>query len=294
MYFQPPCCFNGTIVITFILVLPMSDKHLTATLRIEGGSADQGLLDIYDAANTIYGLARAVNLVGHAFANDEVVRTKAQNAHGMHAYIRASTKGCFEEHVDVFFENKTVIHFGRSVINGIFWDYLTTCWSSAIGVESEVTTPYVAKVLRKNELFRYEISDALEVPMQLLHKCIAKDDKVKIYLSRPKVGDILTFNRQSLDYVSVREEREESFEILGNVTRFNVLSDFGRLYSDQDGRVISFRLDEKSAEKLKSKAVESMQEVADGKDGKRNFLVSPVVSAQGNVKKYVLHSIKKA
>lgn len=45
----------------------MEVKEVNLILRLEGGVADEGLLDIYDAANTITGLARAVNLVAHFF-----------------------------------------------------------------------------------------------------------------------------------------------------------------------------------------------------------------------------------
>lgn len=58
----------------------MEVKEVSLILRVEGGVADEGLLDVYDAASTITGLARTVNLVAHAFANDEEVRTKNQGA----------------------------------------------------------------------------------------------------------------------------------------------------------------------------------------------------------------------
>lgn len=270
----------------------MLNKEVNAIIRIEGGIADEGLLDIYDAANTISGLARAVNLVAHSFANDEVVRTRAQNAHGSRAYIRASTKGCFEENVDIRFTPKTIKKIGKTVIVGNFWDYLTLCWLAAVGKEHVPTTPFVHQVLKNNELFIHEIADALEVPMQLLHKSIATDQETRIFLHRPRVGDVMTLDSSTLEYVSIRDESEDRYEIVGNVTRFNVLSYFGRLYSDNDNRVISFRLSERSAQRLKSIAVSSMQEVANDEEGKRVFDVTPVVSSHGVVKRYIVHDIK--
>lgn len=56
----------------------MNEKEVSLILRIEGGIADEGLLDAYDAANTIYGLARAINLISHAFSNKEEVRKRTR------------------------------------------------------------------------------------------------------------------------------------------------------------------------------------------------------------------------
>ncbi|GFM90921.1 hypothetical protein PSCICP_08930 [Pseudomonas cichorii] len=124
-------------------------------LRVEGGVADEGLLDVYDAASTITGLARTVNLVAHAFANDEEVRTKNQGAKGAQAFIHSSRKGCFEEQVDIRFGEKIIKKVGASVLVGVFWDYLSWTLSSSVGVYFEPKTSYVKKSLpvkRKNYL----------------------------------------------------------------------------------------------------------------------------------------------
>lgn len=70
----------------------MDAKEISLILRIEGGVADEGILDIYDAANTIYGLARTVNLVSHSLSNNEEVRTKNQSAKGAKAFVHSSKK----------------------------------------------------------------------------------------------------------------------------------------------------------------------------------------------------------
>ena len=270
----------------------MQQKTVSALFRIEGGPADEGVLDIYDAANTIYGLARALNIVSHAFANDDEIRKRADNAHGAHTYIHSSIKGCFEEKVDIRFEAGRAAKLGPSVLVSNFWDYLLLSWSSAVGVEYQPTTAHVRRSLRKNEDFTYEIADALETPMLHMQKSIARDNDVKIMLNRPKVGDVLTFDTSSLAFVTVRDEKTHKSWISGNVTKFNVLSDFGRLYSDEDERVLSFRLAHPDDQKMRSLAVNSMQEVVQGLPGKLRFEVSPVVSAQGIVKRYIVHSIR--
>lgn len=269
-------------------------KEVSLILRIEGGLADNGILDIYDAASTIYGLARATNIIAHSFANEEEVRTRASSAHGSQTFIHSSKKGCFEEQVDIKFNESVVKKMGHSVISNNFWDYMTCSWSAATGKPQDPVTAYVKKLLRTDEDFFHVISDALETPMQKIHEAIKRESDVKIFLSRPRIGDILTLDKDSLDYVTVREELEATSYIVGNVTRYNVLSDFGRLYSDQEGRVISFRIANRDNARVRSLAIKSMQEKAQEEEGKMHFKVSAVVSAQGVVKRYIVHDISSS
>lgn len=269
----------------------MSDKEISLIFRLEGGIADDGLLDVYDAANTIYGLARAVNLVSHSFLNGEEVRKKNQNAHGAKAFIHPSKKGCFEEQIDIRFENKSVQKIGHSVLANTFWDYLNWTWHAAVGFSYQPQTPQVKKISDKNDLFIYEISDALESPMQLIHRAIAHDSSMKAFLSRPRIGDSLELTSDTLDYVSIREEQTQTEYILGNITRVNVLSQFGRLFSDEEGRVISFELANPDDKRVRGLALKSMQSHNEGETGKMHLKVTKIVSAQSVVKRYVVHDI---
>lgn len=269
----------------------MSEKEVSLSFRLEGGVADEGILDVYDAANTIYGLARAVNLVAHSFANNEEVRKKNQSAHGAKAFIHSSKKGCFEEQIDIRFASNVVQKIGPSVLSNTFWDYLNWTWHEAVGLSYEPQTSQVRKVSENNDLFIYEIADSLESPMQLMHRAIDRDKSIRAFLSRPRVGDLLELSSATLDYVSVREEQTETEYILANITRVNVLSQFGRLFSDEEGRVISFELANQDDKRVRGLALKSMQNHNEGESGKVHIKVSKIVSAQGVVKRYVVHDI---
>lgn len=271
----------------------MSDPQtITAIFRIEGGTSDEGRLDIYDAADTINGLARALNIVTHAYANSDAVRKRADNAHGANTYIHSSTKGCFEEKIDIVFDHKTATKLGPSVLSANYWDYLAMSWSAASGKSYTPTTSRTKRLVEKNPDFPFLIADALESPLQNLHKAIAKDQSVNIYLERPRVGDLINFNVSTLGFVTTREENKNQFTIEGNVTKFNVLSDFGRFFSDHDNRVMSFRLasENKTMQKL---ALQSMQDFVNNEGGKVELDVTPVLSAQSVIKRYVVHALRK-
>lgn len=268
-------------------------KEVSLILRVEGGVADEGLLDVYDAANTITGLARTVNLVAHAFANDEEVRTKNQAAKGAQAFIHSSRKGCFEEQVDIRFGEKIAKKVGATVLVGVFWDYLSWTLSSSVGIAYEPQTSYVKKIAsnKKKELFIDEVADALESPMYLIHKAIMSDEKVKIFFNRPRVGDTLALDISTLDYVTVRDIEAESVYIVGNVTKLSVLSHYGRLFSDEEKKVVSFALAHPDDHRLKGLSLRSMQEYNDGLPGKVNLRVKKVVSANGVIKRYIVEDI---
>lgn len=269
------------------------EKDVTALVRVEGGIADEGMLDMYDAASMIHGLARGLNMVAHSFANNEEIRVRASAAQGVQTFIHSSKKGCFEEQIDIRFSNRIVAKMGHSVIANNFWDYLAYSWSAATGRFIDPASSHLQKVVSRADDFMYDIGDALESAMQDIHKPILRDVNARIVLARPRMGDILELNKSTLDYVTTRTEKTKVFELTGNVTRYNVLSDFGRLFSDAEKRVISFRLANPDDNDMKQKVVQSMQDHVSGRPGKLTFAVSQVVSSQGQVKRYIIHRISK-
>ncbi len=269
----------------------METKELSLVLRIEGGTADEGLLDVYDAADTISGIARAINILTHSFANDEKLRKQGQSAHGARAFIHSSKKGCFEEQIDIHFDGKVVNKIGSSVIKNAFWDYLNWTWSYALGEEREPSTSYVKNVATKKELFVDEIANILESPLQDIHKSITRDKDITIYINRPRIGDILTLNSDTLDYVTTREEQTETEYVTGNITRTSVISHFGRLFSDEENRVLSFEFANPDDRRAKDLALKSMREYNQGRDGKFHLKVSKILNARGAVKRYIVHDL---
>lgn len=266
-------------------------EELNFNLRIEGGDADHGTLDIYDAANTMYGLARATNIVTHAFCNAEEVRKKGNTALGAKAFIHPSKKGCFEEKIKIVFADAIVQKIGPSVIVKNFFDYLSWCWSESVGITYHPKTPFVKKITRTNSDFIDEIAFSLESPMLLMQKTIKNNRNVNIYIERPAVGDLLQLNDNTFDYVSEIITENIQFNIIGNVTRYNILSDFGRMYSEHDEKVVSFNLKEKSP-RIQDLVTKSMNDKTRNMEGKVMFVVSRVTSQSGQLKRYIVHDVQ--
>jgi hypothetical protein len=268
-----------------------NSKIVSASIRVEGGLADKGLIDIHDASIMMMGIARSLNVVAHAFANSNEIRKRASTAAGSQTFIRAAEKGCFEEHIEVHFEQATVRKIGESVISGHFWDYLIATWGKAIGLESDIDSPYLQRLLKSDDLFIDELAEALEEPFQDLHRPITRNNVCKIILARPRKGDVLTFNNESRAFVVTQEVESKQSYVVGNVTRFNILSGYGRLYSDSEQRVMSFLLEHTNDTRMQGLIVKSMQQRTQGDGGKMHFLVSRTVSANGVVKKYTVYDV---
>ncbi|PUA17201.1 hypothetical protein [Glaciimonas sp. PCH181] len=263
-------------------------KELSLTIRFEGGDADEGRLPIYDAAAAITGLARSLNIVSHSFANEEEIRKQADHANGVSIQLQASQKGCFEEQVNIKFEGSVCERIGYSVITNHYWDYLTWCWSTAVGVEYEPSSTYLKKLVNSDNAIIYEIADALESSMAKLQRPIKTDSNMTMILARPRIGDIMTLDSDTLLYVSTLKEASESQNITGNVTKFSILSGFGRLYDDELKHTVSFQAVEDPSQRLKSLLVKSMQQRLKGEGGKLSFQVRAVTNAQSKVKRYIV------
>lgn len=269
----------------------MTTKDISLIIRIEGGIADEGMLDVYDAADTISGIARSINIVAHAFGNDEKIRRQGQGAHGAHAFIHSSKKGCFEEQIDIQFDEKIVSKIGSSVITNAFWDYLSWTWAYTLGEEKNPSTAYVKKISRNKELFVDEIANVLEAPLRDMHKPISRDKEIAIFINRPRIGDVLKLDAETLDYVTTREEQVDLEYIIGNITRTSVVSEFGRLFSDDENRILSFEFQNPNDRRAKDLALRSMSEFNQGRDGKFYIKVTKVLNARGAVKRYIVHDL---
>ena len=83
-------------------------KTLDVVIRYDGSTADSGQLNLYQAAESLDGIARVVNVIVHAFANDGQIRERLKAPEGAETYLSAAKKGCFEETVTIVFDSETV------------------------------------------------------------------------------------------------------------------------------------------------------------------------------------------
>jgi hypothetical protein len=262
-------------------------------IRAEGGEADNGRVNLYDGSKTIGGLARCLNLVAHAFANNEKVRTKGDNPRDVKTFLHASTKGCFEERVDLEFSDAFAEKMGLTVVQKNFWDYLKWSWSAAIGQQYEPTTPYVRALEQQKTPYADEIAEGLQAAMVDFHRLISEDERITIRLAKLKGPDELEFNFETYQYVAASIRSNEKIYVYGNVTKYNILSGSGRYYDSEKRMIVSFLLlDHKSKSNDESLAVRSMDQRILGDEGKIRFSGYSVTTARGVLKRFLVDSIE--
>ena len=268
-------------------------KEIEFKISYSGGSAADGLLDIYNAGVSARGLSRALAITVHAFLNDGEIRRRAERARGAKIYIYAPRHGSFEEVIRIVVADPVAAGIGMSVIGAAFYDFLKWTWSAAVGKITEPQTPHVRRIADRIEPFLGEIAAVLESPMQELHRPIEGDHAIKINVVRPRVGSIIELDLDTLAYVSTRSETEIAEDIIGNVTRYNILSGFGRFFADDEDRTISFDLDEDVSAAEKELLTWSLHQRSQGRDGKILLDAYRIINARGELNRFKILAVRK-
>lgn len=266
---------------------------LNFKISYTGGPADNGLLDIYDASVSTRGLARALSITTHAFINDGQIRSRAERVTGAKVYLHPPRHGSFEELVTIAFADPVATAIGTSVISAAFWDFLKWTWSEAVGKVHLPTTPFVNRIDNRVEPFINEMGIALESAMEELHRPIQGVQNMEISISRPRVGEIIRLDSTTRAYVSIRDEGDVD-EIVGNITKYNILSGYGRMFVDELDRTVPFDLHHDVSPAEKALLTKSMDERNRGLDGKITVNASRIVTGRGELKRFKVYGVGPA
>lgn len=205
-------------------------------IRYTGGDADEHMLPLYDGTTSILGISQALQLVVHAYINDEVV-SRATALRGARMYIKPAQQGSY------LFELVTLIEAypataGISAV--VFYDFLKVALSRATGsINAEPETKSLRKDFEKREPFFDDLAETLEGSLQRAHRPIGGGVEV-INIGRPR-SDLIQLDQQSSDWVNTREEITELVTVTGNVTRYNSNTLNGRIYIEELGKIVPFK-----------------------------------------------------
>lgn len=270
------------------------DKVADIVVRYDGLTADEGRLDLYEASESLEGLTRVINVVVHAYVNNNEVRERLNSPVGADTYFTGARKGCFETSLEVSFGEDAVNRIKPSVIVPNFWDYLTCSVAAAVGRDHEPSSPMVKKILAKEDAIFEQIAEEIEGPLQKLHRPIKTKGAELITFARPKAGDIFSLDKNTLSYVSVLEQADDLANWTGNVTKYNSLSGVGRMYVDQMGHTLPFKIIRFKENEIAHKAAAaSLLERVHEEGGKRKIVGFAVRNSLGNIKKIIVQEINK-
>lgn len=269
-------------------------KEINIKIVYDGGIAEEGLLELYDAGTSLSGFARALAITTHALLNDGNIRKRAESIEGTKLYISSSRHDSFIEVITVVITSEAARAVGLSILANAFWDFVKWSWSKTVGKEAEPETPYVKRFTEGKPELGDEISLALETAMQQAHRPILQDKETTIDIRRPRGGSILSLDTETLAYVTTSDESDLVENQIGNVTRYNIFSGFGRFYDDTQGCTIPFDLDDSVSLDEKRLLTWSMDQRQQGNHGKLGIDVKCFTNAKGNIKRYRVFSVRIA
>lgn len=270
-------------------------SNIRFSISYHNGHAHHGYLDFYDASASLQGFAKALSITTHALLNQGEIRRRGHTIRGANLYINPSRKGSFEQFGTLVIDHGATI--GVSVAAAAFYDLIKWTWSKTVNATAEPETAYVRRLVPEDRIepFIGEMEEVLESPLEQALRPISSDDSIEIALNRPRVGNIITLDSRSLANVSARSDSDLTTDILGNVTRYNILSGYGRLYSNELARTISFKVTEDVTVNEKQWLTWSLHNSQDSADsGKLFFDARAVKSARGALKRYLVESVRQA
>lgn len=266
---------------------------ITFAIAYHYGDAEQGRLDMYDASISFQGFARALSITAHALLNDGEVRRKGNRIEGGELFILPSRKGSFEQLVTFVITNKEAI--GASIAAAAFYDLMKWTWSKVLDFNFEPETPHVRRLADRIEPFIGEMEEALEIPLEQAHRPIKMDDGVIITVKRQRVGEVIRLDSETLQNVSLQTELEPQKDIRGNVTRYNMLSGYGRFYDDVLQRTVSFKIDDQVSSVKKQFLTLSLHHAQQTQGaGKLLIEAKRTITPRGVVKRYLISDIRQA
>lgn len=130
-----------------------------------------------------------------------------------------------------------------------------------------------------------ELPAVLESALHQLHRPIRQNPEMTVAVAMADGPTLVTFDMETNAALESHEISLSEPEI-GNVTRYNTLSRWGRFFSQSQGRVVSFYLAGSVTEHERSLVTWSLHESNLKRDGGLELHARALVSPSGHVKRY--------
>lgn len=255
----------------------------------EGGMYDEGLSDLYDGSKSLNGFSRAISIVAHALVNEEIIY-KATAMKGIDIYRKASRKGSFVEIFEVY---PYAAGVATGITANVFCDMLKYSFNLAVGKFYEPETRRVKQLLKRKEPIIGQLHEALEEPLKEMHRPIKKNANVTIDVgsSRKK---LIHFDQRTCEYLfnDIVSDLQEG--IVGNVTKYNTLTGYGRMYIDSMSKTYSFKIEDFLSSTEKHFITWSLDEAYDNRGGgKLSLDVRTIETVDGVIKRIIVYKVSK-
>lgn len=248
--------------------------------HFQHGSAESGRLDLYDAGVSLEGIARTTAIITHAYLNGGI-RTRGDAAHGAKFYIRAPKQGSFLYEV--------VIWTGTAIAAGVFYDFTKYAIRETVGYFTSPDDEYAA-LQKRIEPTIGELPAALEAPLDAVHRPIRREPAIELDVTRPRGEKLAHLDKDSAAHLQLRTVTPPH-PIVGNVTRYNTLTGWGRFYDRTEERAVSFFLKESIPQDQRSLITWSLHEANTGQPGTLYIKGDAIVTPTDRIKRYAVKEI---
>ncbi|MDM1244075.1 MULTISPECIES: hypothetical protein [Acinetobacter] len=260
-------------------------------LSYQNGTADDHHLDMYDAAISYLGFAKAINITVNAILNKQV-KVKGNQSGGFKVYLDTSKKGSFEQFITIIIDNPSLtastIVLGAS--GSALWDGIKYVFGGVLGV---IQPKPPKKIMDRIEPILDDLHQALETPLQEAHRPIVNDDEIEIEITSGRKQGVIKLDKNTLREIS--SSTSQKIEVRkGNVTKFSNISYIGRYYDEELDKTESFHseaLTQYEQELLVWSLHESLKDI---NKGKLEITVIPIKTKTGKLKRYDFLEVKKA
>jgi hypothetical protein len=213
----------------------MEARRYALRLRFSGQTVEKNGLDLYDGSQSFQGFAQALQIVVHAYLNNEVV-SRAPALKGAELYFGSPRRGSVLFDIIALIEQYPAT---AALTGAAFYDFVKYSLAKAAGyLKVKPETPSVQK-LAVNEEFFDQLAETLEGSLQRAHRAIDRG-VTQVTIERPR-SELVVFNSKTSSWVHTRDENPAVQEFTGNITRYNSISGNGRAYIKELKRIIPVR-----------------------------------------------------
>lgn len=176
-----------------------------------------------------------------------------------------------------------------SLSGGVFYDFVKYAFNEAVGKINH-NDEYSRALAKRIEPTIGELPAVLESSLSDVHRPIRKEHDIVLDVTRPRGEKLASFDSDTALYL-LPQTVPAPHQIIGNVTKYNNLTGWGRFFGRIEGRTISFNISLKGPEQQRELITWSQHENNLGNEGLLYFKADAVITPNDAIKRYIVKEV---
>jgi hypothetical protein len=276
-------------------------------LTFNGGMADNGLIEFYDAAKALSGFQRSLALTTHLVLHGEII-TQAPTAHGFQIFLPPFLEGSWKARAKIVIGGAFLV--GSVGKDSPVGHIVTSIYDAALSATMGISVDYdktLQQLYRENQTDNHispekidSLCEKIETSVADMHRPIIKSksaSRAQVSKCGPAgrdVGPIL--NLSTYEYVQQTIKKEDISTLQGYVSGYNINTFKGRVFCKSENRPIPFELVESARTKNTVGILTRSQHMNGQAPFSNEALVEitcqEMLSLSGRAKKYIVFSAR--